>query len=71
MRGAQPPGLEKLCRYIARPPVPEQRLSLLPDGRYEWRLKRTWKGGVRALVYEPLDLIARLAALIPLPMTLC
>ena len=62
-------GLERLCRYIARPPVPQQRLSLLPDGRYEWRLKRTWKGGVRALVYEPLDLIARLAALIPLPMT--
>ena len=29
----------------------------------------TMKGGVRALVYEPLDLIARLAALIPLPMT--
>ncbi len=64
-------GLERLCRYIARPPVPEQRLSLLPDGRYEWRLKRTWKGGVRAFIYEPLNLIARLAALIPLPMTLC
>ena len=69
VRAGDRPGLERLCRYIARPPVPEQRLSLLPDGRYEWRLKRTWKGGVRALVYEPLDLIARLAALIPLPMT--
>ncbi len=69
VRAGDRSGLERLCRYIARPPVPEQRLSLLPDGRYEWRLKRTWKGGVRALVYEPLNLIARLAALIPLPMT--
>jgi len=23
------------------------------DGRIELRLKRTWKGGVRALVFEP------------------
>ena len=69
VRAGDRAGLERLCRYIARPPVPEQRLSRLDDGRYEWRLKRTWKGGVRAFVYQPLDLIARLAALIPLPMT--
>ncbi len=25
--------LEKLCRYAARPPIVEDRLSLLPDGR--------------------------------------
>ena len=30
-------------------------------------LKRTWKGGVRAVVFEPLALIARLAALVPAP----
>ncbi len=60
-------GLERLCRYLARPPLPEERLSWQPDGRIEIRLKRTWKGGVRALLFEPHQLIARLAALIPLP----
>ncbi|MFT7583538.1 MAG: hypothetical protein ACI9MR_005225, partial [Myxococcota bacterium] len=39
----------------------------MPDGRIEVRLKRTWRGGVRALVLEPIAFIARLAALIPRP----
>jgi len=30
-------------------------------------LKRTWKGGIKAVVFEPLALIARLAALVPTP----
>jgi len=30
-------------------------------------LKRTWKGRVKAVVFEPLALIARLAALVPTP----
>ncbi len=30
VRAGDRSGLERLCRYIARPPVPEQRLSLLP-----------------------------------------
>jgi hypothetical protein len=62
-------GLERLCRYFARPAIPSERLTQLPDGRVEFRLKRVWKGGVRALVYEPKALIARLVALIPLPGT--
>ena len=60
-------GLERLCRYLARPAIPADRLSQLPDGHIEFRLKRAWKGGVRALVFEPMALIARMAALIPLP----
>lgn len=60
-------GLERLCRYIARPPVSEERLVKRPDGRIEFQLKRVWKGGVRALIFDPVELIARLAALIPLP----
>ncbi len=67
VRAADRAGLERLCRYIARPPICSDRLTQLPDGRIEFRLKRTWKGGVRSLIFEPLDLIARLAALIPLP----
>ena len=67
VRAADRAGLERLCRYITRPPICAERLSWLPDGRIEFRLKRTWKGGVRSLIFEPLDLIARFTALIPLP----
>ena len=62
-------GLERLCRYMARPAIASDRLSWTDDGRIEFRLKRTWKGGVRALLFTPKALIARLVALIPLPRT--
>ena len=61
-------GLERLCKYLARPPIAEDRLTRLPDGRIEVRLKRP-RGSTRALVFEPHAFIARMAALIPLPMT--
>ena len=67
VRAADRTGLERLCRYLMRPAIPEDRLRRLEDGRIELRLKRTWKGGVTALVFEPHQLIARLAALIPRP----
>jgi hypothetical protein len=60
-------GLERLCRYLSRPPIPQDRLERRADGKYVLSLKRTWKGGVKAVVFEPLDLIARLAALVPAP----
>jgi len=52
---------------MARPPIPQDRLSWRSDGKLVMSLKRTWKGGVRAVVFEPLALIARLAALVPAP----
>ncbi len=60
-------GLERLCRYLARPALSSDRLVRLDDGRIEFQLKRVWKGGVRSLVFEPEALIARLAALFPRP----
>ncbi len=60
-------GLERLCRYLSRPPIPQERLERRRDGKYVLSLKRTWQGGVKAVVFEPLDLIARLAALVPAP----
>lgn len=62
-------GLERLCKYLARPAIPDGRLTRLPDGRIEFALKRVWKGGVRSLVFAPEAFIARMAALIPLPKT--
>ncbi|KIG16979.1 hypothetical protein DB30_03963 [Enhygromyxa salina] len=60
--------LERLCRYVARPPVAQDRLEFAPDRqRLLYRFKRAWKDGTHAVVLEPLDFIARLVALIPPP----
>src|SRR5437867_2935705 len=60
-------GLERLCRYAGRPPVAIERLSLLPDGRLLYRLKRRWRNGTTHVIFEPLELIEKLAALVPRP----
>jgi hypothetical protein len=60
-------GRERLARYLARPAIATERLSLAPNGRVVYGLRRHWKDGTRAVVFEPLDFIARLAALVPRP----
>ena len=59
--------LERLCRYVARPPIAQDRVSLLPDGRVSYRLKRPWNDGTTAVVFRPLEFIEKLAALVPPP----
>jgi hypothetical protein len=59
--------LERLCRYITRPPLALERLSRRADGRLELALKSTWKDGTRAIVLEPHDLLVRLCAAVPPP----
>ena len=59
--------LERLCRYAGRPPVAAERLSVLPDGRLLYRLKRRWRDGTTHMIFEPLELIEKLAALVPPP----
>ena len=61
--------LEKLCRYVARPPLSNELLIERPDGRMEYRLKRPWRDGTTAVVFKPLELIERLVPLIPPPRT--
>jgi len=61
-------GLERLCRYIARPALALERLSQLPDGRIRYGLKRPAKaGGPLEIVLTPLALMRRLATLVPPP----
>jgi len=57
--------LEGLCRYVARPPLSQERLELHGDGRVRYRFKAAWKDGTHAVLLDPLDFIARLCALIP------
>src|SRR5690606_20656343 len=59
--------LEKLCRYIARPAISEKRLSISPQGRVRYALKTPWRDGTTHVEFEPVEFIAKLAALVPPP----
>ena len=67
--GSDRAGLERLCRYILRPPFAQERLRLRSDGRIALELKQAWHDGTRELVFEPLELLERLAAMTPRPET--
>ena len=58
---------ERLCRYIARPPVAVPRLSLSSTGKVVYTLKTPYRDGTTLVAFEPVDFIARLAALVPKP----
>jgi hypothetical protein len=59
--------LEGLCRYISRPTVAEKRLSLTPNGNVGHELKTPYRDGTTHVIFEPLDFIGKLAALVPPP----
>lgn len=59
--------LERLCRYITRPPIATERLSVDGGGRVVYRYKQPFRDGSTHVVLEPLDFIACLAALVPHP----
>ncbi|MEA2078746.1 MAG: IS91 family transposase [Pseudomonadota bacterium] len=59
--------LERLCRYITRPAISEKRLSLTEHGQVRYTLKTPWRDGTTHVIFEPLDFMARLAALVPKP----
>jgi len=59
--------LERLCRYITRPPIATKRLSVDAQGRVVYRYKQAFRDGSTHVVLEPLDFMARLAALVPRP----
>jgi hypothetical protein len=60
-------GRERLCRYGARPPLSLDRLRRLSGGRVAYRLKYVGRGRGKHRVMTPMELMARLAALIPPP----
>jgi len=67
LHGADHGQVERFCRYLGRPPIAQDRLERLEDGRVRYRFKRAWKDGSTAVDLEPFDLLARLCALIPPP----
>ena len=59
--------LERLCRYIARPAVATKRLSMTRNGAVRYELKTPYSDGTTHVLFEPLDFIAKLVALVPKP----
>ncbi|MFT6907197.1 MAG: hypothetical protein ACJAS1_003874 [Oleiphilaceae bacterium] len=64
--------LERLCRYITRSGVSEKRLAITTYGKVRYQLKTPYRDGTTGdrrshAIFESLDFIARLAALVPKP----
>ncbi len=59
--------LERVCRYVLRPPVAQDRLSLTADGQVRLALKHPWSDGTTHLLFDPVELLERLAVLTPRP----
>ena len=64
----QPTGrFPDFCRYAARPPLSMDRLEALPDGRLRYWFKTAWRNGTTHAIFEPLEFMEKLAALVPTP----
>jgi hypothetical protein len=48
---------------LSRPALSERRLSLTAGGKVRYQLKTPYNNGTTHVVFEPLDFLARLAAL--------
>lgn len=59
--------LERVCRYALRPPVAHDRIRLTDQGQVLLELRHRWADGTRHLLFDPVELLERLAALTPRP----
>jgi hypothetical protein len=50
-----------------RPAVGQDRLQQMPDGTVALELRRRWTDGTTHLIFDPVELLERLAALVPRP----
>ncbi len=61
------PRLEKLIKYISRPPVAMERLSKAPGGLLQYKLKTPFRDGKTHVLLSPEELLEKLTAIIPRP----
>ncbi len=59
--------LERLCRYITRPAIANERLKRNGEGQVVLQLKSAYRDGTTHIVMSPLEFMQRLAALVPRP----
>ena len=67
IEGTDRAGLERLLRYCARPPFALERLEPLGHDQLVYRFPKPQPDGRTELRLTPLELLDRLAALIPPP----
>jgi len=64
-------GTQKIADLICTPTsgsaLAEDRVPLLADGRVRVELKRVWRDGTTHLLFEPVEFLEKLAALMPRP----
>ena len=65
--GGERKKLEKLARYIARPPIAQDRLRLSDTGQVVYELKKPYRDGTSHIVMSPLELLEKITAIIPRP----
>jgi hypothetical protein len=66
-KASQRDKVERLARYVSRPPVATERLSLTQGGNVRYALKTPYRDGTTHVIFEPEDFIVRLDALVPKP----
>jgi hypothetical protein len=59
--------LERLLRYTARGPLPNDRLEDCGPNKLRLRLKTPWRDGTHSIVFTRHELVEKLVALIPPP----
>ena len=59
--------LERLCRYVTRPAICLERLTIRADGQIQYELKNPFSDGTTHILFSPLDFLSKLAALVPRP----
>lgn len=59
--------LERICRSALRPPLAEDRLRLTDAGQVRLQLRRRWSDGTSHVLFDPVELLERLAAITPRP----
>lgn len=67
MAGTERKKIEKLCRYIARPLIALDRLKQNASGQIVYSLKKPYSDGTTHIVMQPLELLEKIAAIIPRP----
>jgi len=60
-------GLERLCKYVSRPPLAHGSLQELWEDDYAFKLKTPWSDGTTHIILSPSELIEKLCALVPPP----
>ena len=59
--------LERVCRYVMRPPVGQDRLTVTEAGQVRLALRHAWADGTTHLEFDPVAFLERLAVLVPRP----